>query len=173
MLTHWGRVTHICVSKLTIISSDNGLSPGRCQAIIWTNAGILLIGTLGTNVSDILSQIHIFLFRKMHFKRFLTAWWAFCLRLNELNLGRPRAHGIDFKSKEDKFFSFGVAKIWTRTSHELSFQQTECLLTNSMSYPRSSVNTLSPRQNIFKRIFLHWIYEFWLQFIEVCSQVSN
>ena len=28
-LTHWGRVTHICVSKLTIIGSDNGLSPGR------------------------------------------------------------------------------------------------------------------------------------------------
>ena len=35
-LTHWGRVTHICVSKLNIIGSDNGLSPGRRQAIIWT-----------------------------------------------------------------------------------------------------------------------------------------
>ena len=45
-LTHWGRVTHICVSKLTIIVSDNGLSPGRHQA--WTKAGILLIGPLGT-----------------------------------------------------------------------------------------------------------------------------
>ena len=45
MLTHWGRVTHICVGEITIIGSDNGLSPGRCQAIIWTNAGILLIGT--------------------------------------------------------------------------------------------------------------------------------
>ena len=48
-LTHWGRVTHICVIKLTIIGSDNGLSPGRRQAIIWTNAGILLIRTLGKN----------------------------------------------------------------------------------------------------------------------------
>ena len=38
VLTHWGRVTHIYVSKLTIIDSDNGLSPGRRQAIIWTNA---------------------------------------------------------------------------------------------------------------------------------------
>ena len=36
MLTHWGRVTHICVGKLTIISTDNGLSPERRQAIIWT-----------------------------------------------------------------------------------------------------------------------------------------
>ena len=41
MLTHWGRVTHICVSKLTIIGSDNGLSPGRRKAIIWTNADIV------------------------------------------------------------------------------------------------------------------------------------
>ena len=44
-LTHWGRVTHICVSELTTIGSDNGLSPGRRQAIIWTNAGIMLIRT--------------------------------------------------------------------------------------------------------------------------------
>ena len=37
-LTHWGRMTHICVSKLTITGSDSGLSPGRRQAIIvnWT-----------------------------------------------------------------------------------------------------------------------------------------
>ena len=40
------------VSKLTIIASDEGLSPGRRQAIIWTSAGILLFGRLGTNFSD-------------------------------------------------------------------------------------------------------------------------
>ena len=51
---------HICVSKLTIIGSDNGLSPRRRQAIIWTNAGILLIGPLGTNFSEILIEIHTF-----------------------------------------------------------------------------------------------------------------
>ena len=38
---------HICISKQAIIGSDNGLAPGRHQAIIWTNAGILLIHTLG------------------------------------------------------------------------------------------------------------------------------
>ena len=48
VLTHWGRVTHICGSKLAIISSNNGLSPGRRQAIIWTNAGIVLIAPLET-----------------------------------------------------------------------------------------------------------------------------
>ena len=51
-LSHWGRVTHICVGKLTIIGSDNGLSPGRRQAIIWTNAGILLIWPLETKFSE-------------------------------------------------------------------------------------------------------------------------
>ena len=53
-LTHWGRVTHICVSILTITGSDNGLSPERHQANVCTNAGILLIGTLETNFSEIL-----------------------------------------------------------------------------------------------------------------------
>ena len=40
-LTDLGRVKHICVSRLAISGSDNGLSPGRRPAIIWTNAGIL------------------------------------------------------------------------------------------------------------------------------------
>ena len=37
-LTHWGRVTHICVSNLTTIGLDNGLPPVRCEAITWTIA---------------------------------------------------------------------------------------------------------------------------------------
>ena len=53
-LTHWGLVTHICVDNLTTIGSDNGLSPDRRQAIIWTNAGILSIERLGTNFSEII-----------------------------------------------------------------------------------------------------------------------
>ena len=56
-LTHWGRVTHIYVNKLTIIGSNNGLPPGQRQAIIWTNDGILLTGPLGTNFSEILIEI--------------------------------------------------------------------------------------------------------------------
>ena len=67
-LTYWGRLIHICVGKLTTISSDSGLSPGRRQAIIWTNAGILLIGPLGTNFSGILIEIYTFSFKKMHLK---------------------------------------------------------------------------------------------------------
>ena len=83
-LTHWGRVTHICVSNLTIIVSDNGLSPGRRQAIIWTNAGILLIGHLGTNFNEILIGIQTFSFKKLHLKTSSAKWRPFCLGLNEL-----------------------------------------------------------------------------------------
>ena len=57
-------MTHICARKLTIIVLDNGLSPGRHQAIIWTNVGILLIGPLATNLNEILMEIYIFLFKK-------------------------------------------------------------------------------------------------------------
>ena len=84
VLTHWGRVTHICVSRLTITGSDNGLSPGQRQAIIWTNAGILLIGTLGTNFSDISIKIYIFSFKKMHLKMSSGKWRPCCLGLNVL-----------------------------------------------------------------------------------------
>ena len=35
---------YICISKLTIIGSDNSLSPGQHQAIIWTNAGYCWLG---------------------------------------------------------------------------------------------------------------------------------
>ena len=46
-LTHWRRTMHICVGKVNTIGSDNGLSPGRRQAIIWIIARTLLIGPLG------------------------------------------------------------------------------------------------------------------------------
>ena len=50
-------MTHKYVSELIIIGSDNGLWPGRRQAIIWTNAGILLTGCLGTHFSEIFIEI--------------------------------------------------------------------------------------------------------------------
>ena len=91
-LTHWGRVTHICVSNLTIIGSDNGLSPGRRQAITWTNVGILLIGPLGTNFGEMLIKIHIFSFKKIHLKMSSGKWRPFCLGLNVLTPWGPVIH---------------------------------------------------------------------------------
>ena len=92
-LTHWGRVRHICVSKLTIIGSDNGLSPGRGQAIIWTNAGILLIRPLETNFSEILIEFLTFSFKKMCLKVLSAKRWPFCLSLNVCNIVSPRQNG--------------------------------------------------------------------------------
>ena len=81
-LTHWGRVKHICISKLTIIGSDNRLSLGRRQAIIWTNAGILLIGHLRTNISEILIAIYAFSFKKVPFNMPSGKCRPFCPGLN-------------------------------------------------------------------------------------------
>ena len=89
-LTYWGRVTHIWVGILTIIGSDNGLSPGWHQGINWTNAGILWIGRLGTKFSEILIQLlaYFFLFflsfKKMRLKVSTVKWRLFCLGINSL-----------------------------------------------------------------------------------------
>ena len=86
---YWGRVAHICVIKLIIIGSDNDLSPGRRQAIIWTNAVILLIGPLGTNFSEISMEIHISSFKKTHLKMSSAKCRPSCLGLNVLRQHPP------------------------------------------------------------------------------------
>ena len=83
-LTHWGWVTHMCAGKLTITDSDNGLSPGWRQVINRTNAGILLIRPLGTNVSEILIQIQKLSFKKMYLKMLSAKWHPFCPSLSVL-----------------------------------------------------------------------------------------
>ena len=93
--THWGQVTHICVSKLTTIGSDNSLLAGRRQAIIWSNAGILLNWTLGTNFSEILSEIDTFSFKQIHLKMSSGKWRPYCLGLNVLtHWGRDKMAAI-------------------------------------------------------------------------------
>ena len=80
-------MTHICVSKLTTIDSDNGLSPGRRQTIIWTNSRILLIGPLGTTSIQFQSKFIHFHSRKSiwichlenggHFVSCSMCWYKF------------------------------------------------------------------------------------------------
>ena len=85
VLTHWGWVMHTCIGNLTIIGSDNGLSPSRRQAIIWTNAGILLIGPLGTNFNENIIEILTFSFTKKRWKVSSAKWRPLCLSLNVLS----------------------------------------------------------------------------------------
>ena len=71
--TNLARVTHICVCNLTIIGPDNGLSPGRRQAIIWTSAGLLQTGPL----REILIEIQSFIFKNLHVKMSSIKWRPF------------------------------------------------------------------------------------------------
>ena len=73
-----------CVGNLTIIGSDHGLSPGRRQATVWTNAGVLLIEPLGKNFSEIIIEIITFSFEKMRLKVSSVKRQPFCLGLNVL-----------------------------------------------------------------------------------------
>ena len=103
-LTHRGRVTRICISKISIIGSDNGLSPGRRQAIIWANAAILLIWHLGINFSEILIEINTFSLKKMHLKLSSAKWRLFRLGLNELRLMSS------VPKKADKLISLSLSR---------------------------------------------------------------
>ena len=104
-LTYWGRVTYIWVGNLTIIGSNNGLSPDRRQASIWPNARILLIAPLGTNFSEILNGIQTFSVKKMHLKMSSAKWRPFCLGLNVLRLNES----VFIEQATEH--SFGVAEL--------------------------------------------------------------
>ena len=93
-LTHWVPVMNICISKLTIIESDNDLSLGQCQAIIWTNAGILLIQIMGAHFGEILSKLHTVSFKKMHLKLLSGKWhpflsWLQCVKTQQNATNNP------------------------------------------------------------------------------------
>ena len=94
-------MTHIYFSKLTIIDSDKGLSPGRHQAIVWTNDGISIIGPLETNFSEILIRIQTISFKKMCLKMSSAKWRPFGLCLNELRVSMVRLGRDDWLFIED------------------------------------------------------------------------
>ena len=143
-LTHWSRVTHICVSELSFIDSDNGLSPGRRQAIIWTNDRILLIGPLGTHFSEILFEIQTFSFSKMY-----------------LNMSsRPQCVNCNSRAWVNNYIHINMRGAIT---HPWPY------FNNGITNP--PFNTLWPKQNgrhfaydTFKRIFLTEMIEFRLKF---------
>ena len=67
---------------------------GRRQAIIWTNAGILLIEPLGKNFSEILIEILTFSIKKIRLKVSSAKRRPFCLGLNVLtSMPRPAGNG--------------------------------------------------------------------------------
>ena len=83
-LTHWAERLIYASVRLPIIGSDNGLSPDRRQAIIWSNADVLQIGPLGAKFNKIWKKIITFSFKKMRLKMSSSKWRPFCLGLNVL-----------------------------------------------------------------------------------------
>ena len=107
-------MTHICIGKLTIIVLDNGLSPGRRQAIIWINAGILLIGPVGTNFGEILIANQWFSFNKMHLKMSSGKWRPFCLGLNVL---MTASESMTVNKQSGPWFNIKTSSYQYRKSH--------------------------------------------------------
>ena len=124
-------VTHICVGDLTIIGADNGLSPGRRQAIIWTNDGILLIGPLGTNFSEILIEICIFYFKKMHLKVSPAKWrpfclWPHCVKEEENREENGEVEEVDNEDGFEKFHSADCDIRWLGRTESVKQMHTCC-----------------------------------------------
>ena len=116
-------LTTKCYKKLLLNKTERS----SCQAIIWTNAGMLLIRTLGTNFSEILSEIHIFSFKKIHLKMSSGKRRPFCLGLNVLN-GRPNGYPWSDITVYPKKYAHGfvvlcfvvVMQSFIMNSHEVS-----------------------------------------------------
>ena len=89
------------------------------QAIIWTNAEILLIWPLETNFSEILIEIDIFTFNKMHLKLSSARWQPFCLGLNVCtqDFSNSTAIALDLLQSYDKplaYFCFQLSSLCER-----------------------------------------------------------
>ena len=84
-LTHWGQETHICISKISIIGSDNGLLPGPLHYLnqCWDIDNFTPRNKLWYNINRKL--IHFYSFKKMHLKMSSGKWRPSCLSLNVLN----------------------------------------------------------------------------------------
>ena len=139
-LTHWGWVKHIRVGNLTIIGSDNSLLPGRRQAIIWTNAGLLLIGPLGTYLSEIWIQIQ-FSLKKIDWKMLSGKWRPSCLGLNVLMAWHNtcRCQAISCTNHDSVHWCIYITKhlnlsLPGRNGHHFADDIFRCILVNEKFY---------------------------------------
>ena len=124
-LTHCGLVT-LHVIKLTIVGSENGLSPIRRHAITWSSTDLLSIRPFRTNFNEIWIETYNFPIKEMHLKCRLQNWRPIC-SCNSIShriifSRSPDAtlpllqlqHG---KSKQRRFYDYNVQKVnnkWVR-----------------------------------------------------------
>ena len=159
-------MTHICVNKLTIIGSYNGLSPGRRQAIIWTNAGILLIGHLETNFSEILIEVYTFPFKEMHLNMSPAKWRPSCLGLNVLMSRQLISNYIHIKRR--KVMNYPCPNInggnrlgdWRPISQDIPSPRTKW----RPIWQTTFSNVFSWMKSFVLRFRFHWSLFLWAQF---------
>ena len=191
LLIHWGRVTHICVGKLSIIDSDNGLSPGRRQAIIWTKAGILWIGPLGTNCSEILIRIQTFSLKKIRFKMSSAKCCPFRQCVNSLALGRCESNFrlvifrliwvIDILSTSYKMPSGDREIPWDPSDNKLTLVQVMAWWRQTTSHYLTRLRQYSPRSLLpYSVIRPQWVNQKWCNvkmnteaFVATCRCLST
>ena len=134
----------------SVFGSDNGLSPGRHQAIIWTNAGILLIGLLGTNFSEILIEMLTHSLKKMHLKLSSVKWWPVCFGLNMLN-------NVQLNSSTNLLTFLCVCSLSRRITKKTSNPTllTPARISNYIHYINFTAQKVSNVKNVLKRFRLY------------------
>ena len=104
------------------------MSPGRRQAIIWTNVGILLIRLLVTNFCEILIELLTFSFKKMCLKVSSATWRPFSLGLNVLkyagSINPPERVTIGLDNRLSHVWAL-IASMLTYGSSEKSSKENE------------------------------------------------
>ena len=144
-------MTHICDSKLTSIASDNCLSPGQRQAIIWNNAGILLIGPLGTNFSEILIEIQTFSLKKIHLKMSSAKCRPFCLGVNVLMESEAILYFLWFPTLlQMGWIFYHVDKIFVTYFNIINYTEMERLLNWEISWLAND--------ELFIQVFISYIH---------------
>ena len=164
-------MTHICVSKFSILGSDNGLSPGRRQAIIWTKDELLLIGPLGTNFNEILIKIHTFYSRKCIWKGRLengghSVSASICEGENQqtgmTTHGKRKNFGCQTARQEDLFHAPGGQFI---TVYQF------LLPIKSIKLPE--YKTLAKKWAIYRRTCMSKILKYCQVMIQMCLQLKH
>ena len=148
-LTLCDRVTHIYDANLTIFGLDNGLSPGRRQAIIWTTAGILLMDPW--EQTSVKVKILTFSLKKTHLKVSSVEWQPFCLGFNVLMKGIQ----YPFKGSPVKMLpAIDCFNIWQHGQCKWLWLYWIC----SSQAGNTSVNVENNKTKLRKHVFFHMVF---------------
>ena len=146
-----------------MIGSDNGLSPGRHRAIIWTNAGMLLIGPWGTNFSEILIEIQTFSFMKKRLKMSFAKSRPFCLGLNELSPGLTNHEVCNAGEHSDRNHSH-----WHYITDDLGHKLDESTARRQLKSPQSL-----PGRSIHLTLVTKWSWSWsWMTYCHLLCAMS-